>query len=335
MHAHQLAALATMLVALTPTSISRGEPRGAADHATKRLPTIVPWLEVNVPRSPLGRYYPEPARTRPGARLIDFCVEGLVEWAKITNIAIITTKPGQVDHLYPELMRRKPESMFIIGGLKTYTLPGASSGDTRPYDFADAAGWRDIAAEALRISGITGTNVIVFENETALTPYHAGKATIDLARLRAALEPLRDTGLETWWNLPTILADSSKFPNRRRETARLVATIAEVLPNARFMAGSTMWPGWQKNAHTEVDRRRQLRSVLTTARMVERLIVAADGQWNYADGRRKRCYLPKEAVEMMPQLTGDTINVYPETVGWIEVARQLEALFAETPKAVP
>ncbi|MFQ5413728.1 MAG: hypothetical protein ACE5E6_04635 [Phycisphaerae bacterium] len=302
---------------------------GHPDGPEGRLPKLVPWVEVNLPRSPVARWFPEAGRTRPGATLLDFCVEALPHWAKVTDVVIVSTKPGQVRALYPELMRRKPDRLFIIGGLKTYTLPGTTSHDDTPYDFADARGWRRIADEARAIVRITGTNVVVLENETTLTPFHKGDATIDYDKLTRALGALRETGIVFWWNLPTILENSRAFPNRQAETTRLLKVIADALPDSAFMAGFTMWRDWRRNAHGEVDRRREALAILGPKRMLERLIVTPDGYWHYSGGRKKRGFTATEALAARAGIVGDTVNIYPGAAHWVDVAKQFEALLAD------
>ncbi|MCH8967150.1 MAG: hypothetical protein IID43_05690 [Planctomycetes bacterium] len=327
--------MSTMFLGVASIAVAASAQAGDSQNnsSQKSRAKILPWIEINIPQYTMEKWWPIAARTRPRAKFIDYCIEGLEHWAQVTDTAIVTTKPGQIMALYPELMERKPKNLFIIGGLKTYIRPGTSPEDPRPYDFADSAGWRRIAAEARKIVRITGTNVIVLENETALTPYHAGKQKIDYDKLAGSLGALRETGIQFWWNLPIILEDTPEFPDRQAQTTLFLRTVADALPDSVFIEGYTMWPDWEKNRKGEVDRRRRMIRLLGSQRIQERLIVNADGYWHYTDFK-KRSYTAAEGLEMMPKLSGNVVNVYPGGNDWVEVAKQFEALLA-APKDRP
>jgi len=316
--------LATILLSIMSLAAFASPGEGTAPDSTPAgpKPRVIPWLEVNVPQTALKRWYPESARTRPSARLIDYCLEGLEHWAKVTDTVVVTTKPGKVAALYPELMRRKPPNLSIIGGLKTYILAGTAPEDKRPYNFTDPDGWRLIAEDSKKIVEITGSNVVVLENETSLGSYHNGRATIDCDKLAESLKVLRETGIEFWWNLPRILENTPQFPNRKHETARLVRTIAEALPNCVFLTGFTAWHGWERNRNGEVDRRKMMIELVGLDRMQERFLVTHDGYWHKPEGKKtRRCFTPQEAYGQMKELPGTVFNIYPGGSSWVPTSK--------------
>ena len=313
---HSLASIVPCII-LSAVLVSTGKGAAPGSASADHKPNVIPWLEVNAPQTALKRWYPEPARTRPSMTVIDYCIQGLEHWAKVTDTAVVSTKPGKVTALYPQLMRRKPAGISIVGGLKTYILEGTAPGDKRPYDFADPNGWRLIAEGAKKIVEITGNNVVVLENETSLGAYHNGRAAIDCDKLAKSLKVLRETGIEFWWNLPRILEDTQQFPNRKDDTSRLVRTIAEALPNCVFLTGFTAWHGWERNRNGEVDRRKMMIELVGLDRMQERLLVTHDGYWHKPEGTKtRRCFTPQEADRQMKELPGTVFNIYPGGASW-------------------
>ena len=279
---------------------------------------IIPWLEVNVPLTPVA--------TRPNVLRRDHCIEGLEHWAKITDIAIVSTRSGRIDAVYRDIMRRKPANLHIIGGIKTYSLPGATGNDPRLYDFASPDGWKVIAAQARRIVAHTGNNVVLLENETALMPYHLGRESIDHAKLAKSLGALRDTGIEFWWNLPYVLPDSPKFPNRRKETARLVKTIADALPRSVLLIGYTGRPGWKERTDDRPRLRRMMFEIVGESRLHERVFCTATGR---AIGDKRPVYTPAQAIDHAANLPGRLLIIYPGEAAWVSAGQGFADLAAK------
>ncbi len=281
---------------------------------------ILPWLEINLPRWDATEFYTEQEGAEPGMTLLDFGLVGIEHWGKVTNQVLITTLSGQIDHLYPEMMERKPPHVKIFGGVKPFNLPGVAPYDPETYDFADPEGWSALAQIARQIVEMTGNNVFVLENETPLEPFHDGLEEIDLEKLKISLLPLRDTGIKVWWNLPRILENSPQFPNRRQETARFVGAIAEALPDCVFFTAYPAWYGWRDNQET-VALSREMIEMVGLDRMQDRLLVTLDGYWNLSPGVSKRCYTVTESLIEMRDLPPGLMNVYPGGPRWILVAR--------------
>jgi hypothetical protein len=290
---------------------------------------IIPWMEANAPTFRVSRWaawWPDAELSRPDISFLDHCLEGLAPWDTVTDTVILVTKPGKSRFFYTELMRRRPSDLHIIGGLKTHLLPGGEPKDKRPYDFADPPTWRRLAREAAQIAGITGTNVVVLDNETALKRYNQGEATIDYDKLRRSLAPLRETGVQFWWHPIRVHADTASFPDRHKHSVRLVKTIVDAVPDSVFLTAYTAWHGWERNRGGEVDLRRELIDLVGPRRVHDRLFVTSDGYWHWKDGRKRRCFTPEEAHRAIPALPGKVIEIYPGAVNWVSVAREFARL---------
>lgn len=291
---------------------------------------ILPWIEVNAPEMPLKEAYPFLGdETRRYPLVQDYAVAALRAWSTVTDTFAVSSRIESVDATYRHLMRHKPSDMRIIGGLKTFNLPGCTPGDRRPYDFADPQGWSQIAAASRKIVQITGVPTIILENETTLIPFHEGKATIDLAKLKESLAVLRNSDIEFWWNLPIILHAAPGFPDREQRTTELIAAIAEAMPNAVFLTQFTMWREWETIPPGEPERRKRMRELVGPERFMERLLVTTDGYWNNPNARGwhpRRTYKPAEALDEMRKLYGDIICMYPDSKSWILVGEELGRL---------
>lgn len=290
--------------------------------------TLIPWVEINVPLRPLKEVHPELGTDRPPMQVREYALEGLRAWSKVTDVAIITTAPGQAPHLYPWLMQNRPPGMRIIGGLKTYTLPGTRAGDDRAYDFADPDGWKEIAAESREIVRATGVNIVLLENETALNAFHTCAAEIDFDRLARSLAALRETGIEFWWYFPTILLNSEACPNREERTEKFVRSVAAAMPDARFLPGFTCWKGWESTREAEL--RRKMIEITGLDRFREHFLVRTEGFIAYGP-KKKPCYTARETLEQVRKLPGDQFILYPGALQWVTMAREF-AMLSPTPQ---
>jgi len=263
-----------------------------------------------------------PGHSAGGQTAADNVLEGLNHWAKTSSWAIVSTKPGSLKGFYEYLMPRKPKELGIIGGVSTYSLPGCTDkANSSTYNFADAEEWRRITERCLHISRVTGCRTVLLENETALRRFYGGEA-IDLAALRQALIPLRESGLTILWYLPTIAEPTKSDPNRTQRTASLVQTIHKALPNARFVVGHIGYPDW-KNDKT-LDWRRQV--MLGAFPCVEYLFATHDGIYK---GARKPVWTPDSAIAEADRLNLDSLIIYPGFYAWAETARSFAGLAAK------
>lgn len=291
---------------------------------------IIPWIEINSPLTEVARWFPVAGSTRPGVTMRDYCLEGLALWSKLPNVdtVIVSTAPDQVRDLYSYLMKHKPKRLRIVGGIKTYRLPGGTPNDPRAYEFADMHGWQLIAAEARYIAKSTGVPAILLENETTLGRFHRGEATIDYGKLHVALSALDQTTIEFWWNLPRVLPNTEAFPDRALQTRRLVTAIAKTLPTSVFLGGDTMWHDQYLPA------RKLMRRLVGPGLLQDRLLVTPDGYMRYPTHAR-RCFTPAEALAWIAkQPTDAEINVYPGGAFWVAVPRELLRLTRLKPTEV-
>jgi hypothetical protein len=317
------------LIEYRAAALAATSSKGKATIAVR--PRLIPWMEANSPHSLASNLYTEEEGARPGMTVLEYCMEGLNYWARVTDTIVITTTIGQVNRLYPVLMARKPPHVTIIGGLKTYTLPGAYEGDLRPYDYADSAEWEVITHALERIHEITGSGIVVLENETALKPYFRGQAGIDFDRLADAWIPLAETGLTTWSWLPWIESNTTAFPDREEQSTEFVGMMANALPNNVFMTDYASWPGWETSG-TERARRDAMRFLVSPSRVQDGLFVTMTGRLVLASNPAKECFTPSSALAQLPRLAEKRVRIYPGAANWVLVGR---AFATELPPLAP
>ncbi len=322
----------TATVTYTPNSGFQGTDtfgvRAGDGYAVSEVATItvrvtkliVPWMEVNSPRSSASTLYTPEQGAEPGMSILDYCLAGLEFWGRVTDTVIITTRAGQVQNLYPELMQRKPAHMRIIGGVKTVSVLHGAPGDDRPYDYANAAGWALLADKIEEIVQVTGMNTVLFENETALERFHVGQAGIDLDKLASSLASVRSTEIETWWALPAVLPNSNTVPDRLEQTVPLVQTIAEALPNCTFSVSYVGWHDWMQRPE-RLESQRLMLDLVGPDRMQEGMFVTEDGYVHYSNSQR-RAYTVAEALTEIAALPGNVIRVFPGAANWIVVGQE-------------
>lgn len=258
----------------------------AADEtaSTRAVPDqpvrVVPWLELG-----------------PDRRLIDQAVEGLLAWQKITDTAIVSVDPAGV-RLYRQLRERVP-GMRIIPGLKTSPV-------LVPAGFDSPEGWRRIATAAAEARKLTGSKVLLLENESAIQKYIDGKQPLDLKRLRTALNELPSDGTILWY--PSA-AMNGEILNRYLRMCRVAAE----LPNLIFVDHAMLYgPRAAKAPGT----RRVVQALRELARKEKPpvpLIYCCGGDtW------------PKERVlEAIRMSESDWMIIYPGQNRWVETARYL------------
>jgi len=293
---------------------------------------IIPWLEVNSPTAEVLTLVPGTVGAKAGQINRDFFVASLAHWSKVSNAVIVTTRVGNSRHLYPYVMSRKPENVHIIGGFKTSILPGATARSaeeqsTNKYLFADEKTWLQMASEAREITRTTGNNVIVLENEGALWRFNTGKASIDIEKLYRSLAPMRETGIQFWIYLPSILENTPNVPNREKETERLFKAVAKALPGSVFFGTHTAWHGW-RSREGDVRRRRAEEDIVGADSIHEMLYVGLDGYTHLKGGRKRRCYTPTELLAEVDRLPGQVFIVYPGAKRWMPVGNRFETLLS-------
>jgi hypothetical protein len=221
----------------------------------------------------------------------------------------------------------------IIGGLKTYDLPGGKPNDKRPYDFTDAGGWRALAEEAREVSRLTGSREVLMENEWSLKPFHEGTASIDFQKLGRSLTVLRDTDLQFWWWLPSILTETPQMRTRQAQTQELVRTVAEAVPDSVFLTVYAGWYDWERSEDTMALRRLMIDTV-RPERMRDMLYLTPDGFVHLSAIRKRRCYTVAEAIRQVATLQGEVV-LYPGAANWVTVAQEYVRLSPNRPTGPP
>lgn len=282
---------------------------------------VLPWNEVNAPDDDALKYFTHEEGAREGMTVLDFAVKGIREWGHVTNAIIITTNGSRVGTLYERLKPNLPSGMRVIGGFKTASyLP--------PDDFAHPDGWLTIRDRALTTARSTGVNIVVLENETALTEFNTGRADIDFDRLHASLTPLADTGLEVWWWMPAVLRDRDYWGERREKTAALVQAVVNAVPKSRFITGYTGWLDWRRGVFDEPELRDQMILIVGENRFFDRHLVTRTGRRQRGE-TEDDCYTAGSSLEAMSELINDQIVLYPGASQWILTGEDYRAALPE------
>lgn len=261
-----------------------GREEGLEIWARKPLPKIIPWLELNDNRAASGR----------------LAVDGLKEWSKITDTAIISTIPG-LAVLYEFLCEEVP-NMRIIPGVKT--------NDVLPDRFDDVAGWAKIAKELAHMAELTGSKTLVLENESALAKYRLGQQSIDWAMFRTCLAQLpRD--LTIWW-YPAVVGENDLEQERMELVCTSVATNCD---NVVFVDQSR--GGWRVDYHWSMEARKRLEAVVANSTNGASIL-----RIQYFYGPKKPQYWQDEQVHEALRVAGsDPVIIYPGAVRWVEAAK--------------
>lgn len=308
------------------TAVASGQP------ATQPAggPRILPWLEVNDGRMIVEDALGPVAGSEGRITMREYCVRGLTHWSKVTDTAIVSTSPSGMIGLYEYLRAYRPFGMRIIGGIKTYSLPGCVPADQRKWNFADLAGWQAIGQQAQHVAAATGSNVCLLDNETSLAPFYRDGRSIDLDRLERSLLALRATGIEFWWYLPSIHAA------KVQDSLELIHAIDEALPNSRFVVDFVAYWDWRANTRTEATRRQQMIHLVGAGRVIDYLFVTADGYLRFEDGSRRYAHAPADARLAIASLSGvGTVGVYPGGANWVAVARAFAEARILQPEELP
>jgi len=267
---------------------------------------IIPWLEL----------------TQPTKEKRIYCLQGLREWAKHADRAMVTTWPEYVPDsedtlgLYRWLTDVVSSlDIQVIGGIKTSRILG-----TNPASFAD---WSEVRVVAEQVAKDTGYKTVVLDNELTFEPWSRGEQDINPWQFREAIMSLADSDVQYYWYQPAIHDDDPRFRDRHYRSKRLVEIIADTVPNSLFDDTSMAWADWLDNERQEVDRRNELRNLVGIDRVHERLIVTPDGVFKTA-GRWRQCHTPREARALIDYTGLDhtmPYGIYPGHDRWLSTAK--------------
>ncbi len=329
---------------------------------------LLPWMECNDPISPANIYttsfcpFQIPSLNM---SIYDVTLAGLQSWVEVTDQAVVTTLVTNCADLYPALMAQKPADINIIGGIKTASaLPiGAQevegqvgaytwdwgNFDYSAYNYSDPAGWQAIADAAVCIRQNTGNNIVVLENEAALTPFYDGRlftdangdqiqVMMDYIQLRNSLQPLAATGIEFHFWLPQYYPEYGEGNNIHADTTMFIQSILDVLPNAKFLTNYTARYYWR------MDREGVWRDGMVNLvgnQFRETLWLATDtteGFGGCEPGMGMRQYTTTEALVLLGILPdtlpwhpswgpvySDTVLIFPNG-NWIQTAQEFNNL---------
>jgi hypothetical protein len=159
-----------MAVGVAPMTL--GEER--QQQRNPRGEQLIPWLELNIADD----------------EAVNKMLEGLLEWRKITDTAIVSVAPGNA-WFFRELKKPLPD-MKIIAGLKTSPVFRR-----RPIDTVED--WKRVGEEIRALAEATGIKRVALENESATKAYvFKGAYKIDERKLREGLRHLPDD-IEILW----------------------------------------------------------------------------------------------------------------------------------------
>lgn len=188
------------LLIVTLAACEPAQVDGQVQPESKPSLKIIPWVEDNFAK------YDAPV------------VEGLQIWQKVTDTAIVSTMPGRAD-LFASIHDGVP-GMKIIPGLKTMNL-------LRRFDAVE--GWEHVASEIRAIQSVTGSKIILLENEVAMKKYVDGEHKLNLQQLRKGLKKL-PADLQYYW-YPSIWGNGIK----QSRNERVCKLVEEVLKGVRFL----------------------------------------------------------------------------------------------------
>jgi len=178
----------------------------------------VPWYELNVWNNPHKNAF----------------VAGVPMWSQVNDTWIVSTTPGNVGKVYPFVMANVTPDIVVIPGLKTSGITGA---DGVEYRFHDPGLWELIADAGIVATLLTGSSVVVLDNETLLKKFRAGNEEIDYAALTSAMRPLCN-GIQWWFAFPHVREKDSVWPGRKAGTLQLTEAVLYAVPNAWFITPS-------------------------------------------------------------------------------------------------
>lgn len=278
---------------------------------------IIPWLEVNTPD--LSVTLVSGIRDwLPHENLLDYAMRGLRRFVEAgVERAIISVRDAEAARrVYPVLHDAFPD-VQIIGGLKTFSLPGGHPGDSRPYEWTSIDGWLHLVRQARSVHLYTKSMDVVFDSETSLAPFHEGRAVVDPAKARA-LSVLSAGGVRPWFWYPEILPPAWRFMTRPSATRALVKAIAESVPGARFIVDYHGYGPDRLRDRKWGDLRRRMVEA-TGGNLIDICYVTRSGHW--ADAEEDR---PTWTVDTLRSHAGSfapEVIVYPGG-DWIAVAEQ-------------
>lgn len=297
---------------------------------------VLAWIECGAPDELVMDHFPAATGIAPGMTLMQLTLAGIEHWAKVSDSVIVSCISSTVQPVFSTLMSNKPAGLRIIGGLKPVHMPGCAAYDPATYDFADGPSWQIVAQDVQRIVALTGTPIVVLENEPQLLAFHFQNQSIDFNKLRTSLIPLQQTGIETWWWLPQIYQSRPDNPDLHEETIAFVSAVAETLPNAKFITSYNAWQEGKLNHYGEMTSRNEMIQLVGINRMIELSYVTKTGTWSYPDPENggtyeKPCFSVEQALQSAEIEPSQPMMIYPGGKDWLSVAQEFSQRYFQRP----
>ncbi len=297
---------------------------------------VLPWIECNVPNDPIAAYYPDMEGIPEGMTILEHTLQGLHNWAKVSDTILVSTISSGINTTYQAISAQKPAGLRVIGGMKPIFIPGCAPYNPAIYDFADGPSWQIIARDAQRIVELTGTNIVIIENEVALWPFHFYNQEVDFDKLRISLIPLQQTGVETWWWFPNIFPSRPDNPDLHEESIAFVRAVAETLPNAKFITSYGAWQEGILNQYDQMTNRTEMIELVGLDRIRELLYVTKTGTWFYPgeNGQpdyHKPCFSSDQTLEKLEIEPSEPVIVYPGHESWLPVSQEFSQRYFQRP----
>jgi len=177
-------------------------------------PKIIPWREV----SPV----------KPGD--VQATVEALGTWSRATDTVLISVEPYAAE-LLREITFAAPKLTYVPG-IKTASI-------LRDSGILSRSAWQQLYASVQLVMSYTGSQVVLLEHESALSPYYSGDKPVPRPDLLAEVVPPPLSTMPLLW-YPSA-ADSGARLQRYLEMASAVRV---AFPMARMVEHVRLWgPG--------------------------------------------------------------------------------------------
>ena len=265
----------------------RGRPpkmRKSRHERPKRV--RLPWLEID-----------------PGQEAIDTTLAGLPYWVSIANTMILTVDPGSVASL--QSVKEGFPQMAYIPGIKTSPV-------LVPLGFDSVAGWTSLAETVSTARGYTGSQYVLFENESAIASYIAGEYELNWDQLKAALSQLPGDMIAIWY--PSVAYDTEEQFQRYIALAECVEEVLHpvFIDHAKLNRPSLVdTPGTQREV--------QALLAIASKETIPEIVCGVAPYWPY------------EQVRGATAKAGTAkVALYPGIERWVEAGKVLSGLLRNT-----
>lgn len=251
-----------------------------------KLANVIPVYECNAADYLASTAPGDCLGAKPDWTIERFALEGLKQWRKVVDSALIATAPQHIPNLYLRLREILGTDFSILGGTKSsyYTMTGE---EFNPFD---VDGWNNLADDSNLIYEATDQWSIWVDNETWLSEQEKQQLRLNIDDLGESLTDLSLTQFEAWFAVPNILRE----PHLREKSARLVRAFADHVPCAKFVTTYTGFGPeglWDDRAEAQ----RLMWELVGKLRCIPMAYVRMDGHWpDSADTPRMRVWTPQE-----------------------------------------